>query len=177
MKLTRYVFGAMLALTASCSGNDTQIAENTFVHGHKIYKMIDNELREVGDLNASEIKKFEVSQPKQRDLGTSDLSFVKPGASTSLKALYRGNYLYYSLQVNGINDLRDSYLPGRFTLEFVDEYGFILHAIEIPVTDLVGMVDDSGKPESFIYNGKTEMSTEINAAIKKYEVTASIKKI
>jgi hypothetical protein len=176
-KITIYMLGAMLALTASCSSNDTQIAENTFIHGHKIYKMIDNELREVGDLNASEIKKFEVSQPKQRDLGTSDLSFVKPGASTSLKALYRGNYLYYSLQINGINELRDNYLPGRLTLEFADEFGFILHAIEIPTSDLVGMVGESGKPESFTYNGKTEMSTEINTAIKKYSVTASIKKM
>jgi hypothetical protein len=170
---------AVLFITtmASCSGSDTQIAENTFIHGKKIYKMIDNELREVGDLNASEIKKFEVSKPKQRDLGTSDLSFVKPGAFTRLKALYRGNFLYFSLEVDGINDLRENYQAGQLTLNFVDEFGFTLHSTEIPVGELVGMIGASGKPEAFSYSGKTEMSTEINAAIKKYEVTASIKKL
>jgi hypothetical protein len=178
MKLIRYAFAVVsLVLIVSCSGKDTQIAENTFIHGHKIYKMIDNELREVGDLNAPDIKKFEVSQPKQSDMGSSDLSFVKPGAYTSLKALYRGNYLYYSLEVKGINDLRENYSAGELNIEFVDEFGFILHSTEIRVSDLVGMVGASGRPEAFVYNGKTEMSTEINRAIKKYSVTAGIKKL
>lgn len=88
MTINKYLFACLTALCiASCSSNDTQIAENTFVHSKKIYKVIDNELREIGYLNAAEIKKFEVSKRKQRDLGTSNLSFVKPGAYTKLKAL------------------------------------------------------------------------------------------
>ncbi|MCR8558402.1 hypothetical protein KXD93_12150 [Mucilaginibacter sp. BJC16-A38] len=166
---------AFVMLCFSCNSNNTQIAENTFIHGDKIYKIIDNELREIGDLNAKDIKKFEVSKPNQRDLGSSTLDFVKPGAYTTLKALYRGNYLYYSLQLKGMNDLRDNYADGNLTIEFVDEFGFIIHSTEISIHDLVGMVGSDGKPVSFVYNGKTEMSTEINSAIKSYSVTSSIK--
>ncbi|WCT14058.1 hypothetical protein [Mucilaginibacter jinjuensis] len=175
MKLNLICASAIALLLFSCSNNNTQIAENTFIHGNKIYKIIDNELREIGDLDAKEIKKLEVSKPNQRNLGTSNLSFVKPGASTSLKALYRGNFLYYSLTLNGLNDLRENYQTGRITIEFVDEFGFILHSTEIPTTDLTGLVGPDGKPDSFVYNGKTEMSTEINSAIKTYNVTTSIK--
>lgn len=162
-------------LVVSCSSNDTQIAENTFIHGHKIYKIIDNELREIGDLSTSDIKKLEVSKPHQRDMGTSDLSFVRAGATTSLKALYRGNFLYYTLQLNGLNDLKDNYEGGRLTVEFLDEFGFILHSTEILTSDLVRIVGERGETQYFIYNGKTEMSTEINSAIVKYDVTAALK--
>ena len=176
MKCKLLVMSVLTLLAASCSDQkNTQIAENTFIHGDKIYKLIDNELREIGDLNAREIRKFEVSKPNQRDLGQATLSFVKKGAYTTLKALYRGNYLYYSLKVEGLNDLRDNYQPGRFTVEFVDEFGFILHSTEIPVSDLTAMVGEDGKPTAFVYNGKTEMSTEINRAIKSYDVTAGIR--
>lgn len=176
MKFKLMMIPALAVLLAACAGNkNTQIAENTFIHGDKIYKLIDNELREIGDLHAGNIKKFEVSKPNQRDLGQAGLGFVKKGAYTTLKALYRGNYLYYSLKIEGLNDLRDHYQPGRFTVEFIDEFGFILHSTEIPVSDLTAMVGDNGEPTSFIYNGKTEMSTEINLAIKSYDVTAGIR--
>lgn len=176
MKLRPIYLSAMsMLLLVSCSNQNTQIAENTFIHGDKIYKIIDNELREIGDLNAKEIKKFEVSKPKQRNMGTSSLSFVKPGARTSLKALYRGNFLYYSLRIDGLNDLKENYQPGNITIEFMDEFGFILHSTEISTSDLVGMVGEDGKPEAYVYNGKTEMSTEINSAIKNYDVNAGLK--
>ena len=176
MNLFKLTFAALLITSmGSCSSNDTQIAENTFIHGHKIYKIIDNELREIGDLNVSDIKKLEISKPHQRDLGTSSLSFVKAGATTSLKALYRGNFLYYTLQLNGLNDLRENYESGELNLEFLDEYGFILHSTEVPTSDLIRIVGDQGETEYFIYNGKTEMSTEINSAIAKYDVSAGLK--
>jgi hypothetical protein len=174
MKLLYIICFVGLALS-SCN-HDTQIGENTFVHEGKIYKVIDNELREIGDLSGKEIKKFEVSKPNQKDFGTSSLSFVKPGASTALKALYRGNYLYYTLSVEGINDLRDSYNTGTLTIEFVDEFGFIMHSTEIPTGELTGLLGDDGKYDGFVYHGKTEMSTEINTAITSYNVTASIKR-
>lgn len=176
MKLmTTSFFALTILFLSSCTNNNTQIAENTFIHGNKIYKIIDNELREIGDLNAVDIKKFEVSKPNQRDLGTASLSFVKSGASTTLKALYRGNFLYYSLQINGLNDLKEKYEAGNLTIEFIDEFGFILHSTEISIHDLVGMVGADGKPTAFVFNGKTEMSTEINSAIKSYDVNSSIK--
>jgi hypothetical protein len=176
MKIITKCLIAVLALSSSsCANNNTQIAENTFVHGNKIYKIIDNELREIGDLGSNDIKKFEVSKPKQRDLGTSSLSFIKKDASTSLKALYRGSFLYYSLEVDGLNDLRENYDTGQFTIEFVDEFGFILHSTTIPTNEIVRIVDDNGNVHHLIYNGKTEMSTEINSAIKGYSVTASLR--
>lgn len=174
-KLT-LIFALLTLVLTSCADKNTQIAENTFIHKDKIYKMIDNELREIGDLNAKEIKKFEISKPKQRDLGLASLSFVKKGAYTTLKALYRGNYLYYTLKVKELNDLRDNYQPGRITVEFIDEFGFILHSTEIPVSDLTAVVGEDGRPTEFVYNGKTEMSTEINIAIKSYDVTAGIRR-
>jgi hypothetical protein len=170
-----YLMAVVSLLTLSCSSNNTQIAENTFIHGNKIYKVIDNELREIGDLNAKEIRKFEVTKPKQRDLGKATLSFVKPGAYSRLKALYRGNFLYYTLYIQGLNDLRENYQSGRLTIEFIDEYGFILHSTEIAVNELTAMVGDDGKAEAFVYHGKTEMSTEINTSIRTYDVTAGIR--
>jgi len=176
MSQLKFVCLAGIALALNSCTSDVRIGENTFVHKDKIYKVIDNELREIGDLSANEIKRFEVSKPKQKDLGSSSLSFVKPGASTSLKALYRGNYLYYTLTVEGLNDLRDSYNSGTLTIEFIDEYGFIMHSTEIPTSELIGMLGNDGKYSGFVYHGKTEMSTEINAAIKSYDVTAGIKR-
>ncbi|MBL4676902.1 MAG: hypothetical protein JKY70_11970 [Mucilaginibacter sp.] len=169
------LLSAGILFLTSC-GSDTQIGENTFVHKDKIYRVIDNEVREIGDLSAKEIKRFEVSKPKQKDLGMSSMSFVKPGAYATLKALYRGNFLYYTLTVNGLNDLRDSYNAGSLTIEFIDEFGFIMHSTEIRTNELIGELGDNGKYFDFIYHGKTEMSTEINAAIKRYDVTASIKR-
>lgn len=163
-------------ITSCSSKTPTQIAENTFIQDNKIYKVIDNEVREIADLNADNIKKFEVSKPKQRDLGVSTLSFVKQGAETSLKALYRGNYLYYSLKITGINDLRENYSDGRFSIEFVDEFGFILHSTEVSTGELTRIMDSNGSVQYFEYNGKTEMSTEINSAIKTYNMTASLRK-
>jgi hypothetical protein len=176
MKLFNLAYLAIPAfLFSSCTG-DIRIGENTFIHKDKIYKVIDNELREIGDLSAKEIKKFGVSKPRQKDFGASSLSFIKSGASTSLKALYRGNFLYYSLTLEGINDLNDSYNSGTLTIEFIDEYGFIMHSTEIPTSELIGMLGADNKPHAFVYHGKTEMSTEINAAIKSYDVSASIRK-
>lgn len=175
MKLIKNILLGSLVFSMSSCTNDVQIGDNTFVHRDKIYKVIDNELREIGDLSAQEIKKFEVSKPRQKDFGTSTLSFVKTGAFTTLKALYRGNFLYYSLKVEGINDMRENYGSGTLTIEFVDEFGFIMHSTAIPTSELVAMLGEDGKPHGFVYNGKTEMSTEINAAIKSYDVTAALK--
>jgi len=176
MKTFTITFLALsLLLFNSCSNTNTQIGENTFIHDHKIYKIIDNELREIGDLNASDIRKFEVSKPSQRELGKESLSFIKKDAYTTMKTLYRGNFLYYTLQIVGLNDLRENYADGSINIDFVDEYGFILHSTQITMHDLIGDIGQGGKPDLFHYNGKTEMSIEINSAIKGYEISSSIK--
>ncbi len=166
----------ILLLTACSTKETTQIAENTFVHGDKVYKLIDNEIREIGDLSVKEIKKFEVSKVKERDLGTTELDYVKLGATTSLKALYRGNYLYYRLRIFEFSDLKSNYYAGNFTIGFIDEFQFVLHSAEIPSSELVQVMDENNQIVYFEFNGKTEMSTEINSAIKRYSVTSSARK-
>jgi len=171
LKTTLFLLSCTLI---SCANNNTQIAENTFIHNDKVYKIIDNELREIGDLGAKDIKKFEVLKPKQRDMGEYSLAFVKQGANANLKALYRGNFLYFSLKIYGINDLQDNFRGGALSIQFRDEYGFILHSTNMSVSDLVKVVNDQGSVEYFVYNGKTEMSTDINSAIYSFDVSSSI---
>lgn len=171
LKTTLFLLSCTLI---SCANNNTQIAENTFVHNDKVYKIIDNELREIGDLSAKDIKKLEVLKPKQRDMGEFSLAFVRQGASANLKTLYRGNYLYFSLKIYGLNDLQESFRGGALSIQFRDEYGFILHSTGISLNDLIKVVNDQGNAEYFVYNGKTEMSTDINSAINSFDVSSSI---
>src|SRR4051812_25602417 len=97
----------------SCQQNKSiQIAENTFIYNDKIFRLVDNELTEVADLNAKEIRKFEVLKPKQKTLGTSSLSYVKINATAKLDAMYRGNILYFKLTLNGLSDLKENYSMG-----------------------------------------------------------------
>jgi len=169
------LFAMLCIIVTSCHNNNTtQVADNTFVHNNKVYKIIDNEIREIGDLNADTIKKFQVFKAKRKDLGTFDLTFVKPGASMVIKTLYRGNFLYYSVEILGLNDLKDNYSSGDFTVSFQDEYGFILHSVDIPLNELVGSVNSEGKVVMYHYNGKTEMSTDISSAIKTYDVGSNV---
>jgi len=49
------------------------------------------------------------------------------------------------LYLERINDLKENYLPGRFTIEFADEFGFIIHSTEILTSDLIGYIGDEKK--------------------------------
>lgn len=167
----------LTGLISGCGVKETtQIAENTFVYKEKVYKIVDNELAMIGDLKSDSIRKFEILKPTQKDLGSADISFVKAGASTKLDALYRGNILYFKLFIIGINDLRDNYSTGMFTINFKDEFDFILHKTEISTNELTRVLDENNNINYFEYNGKTEMSTEINKSIKSYSVSSSVKK-
>jgi hypothetical protein len=160
---------------SSCQNKTTQIADNTFVYNDKIFKLIDNELTQMGDLNSKNIRKFEVLKPQEKNLGTQTLSYISRSAVAKVDALYRGNFLYFKLYIEGINDLKERYYPGKFTLKFVDEYGFLLHSTELLTSDLIGMINDDGKVDHFEFLGKTEMSTEINKAIKTFTVSSTVK--
>lgn len=174
--LTLSLCGCLTILFCSCSNsNTTQIAENTFVYKSKVFKLVDNELTEVANLDAKEIRKFEVLKPTKKDFGNCDLSFVKAGVTAKLNGLYRGNTLYFKLSLFGINDLKETYAPGTFIIHFADEFGFILHTTEIPTNELTALVDDNHTISYFEYNGKTEMSTDINNAIKDFSVSSTVK--
>lgn len=167
----------LLLSCIGCNHSETaMISENTFVYKDKVYQLVDNELTEVGDLNSKQIRKFQVVKPKKKNLGTAGLNYVKPNASADLDALYRGNILYFKLTLIGLNDLKEEYTPGIFTINFKDEYGFILHSTEVPTSELVGLVDENGQVGSYIYDGKTEMSTAIDSEIKSFSVSSTVKR-
>jgi hypothetical protein len=176
MKLTTsWLLLALGFFLSSCSRPNTQIGDNTFIHNDKVYKLVDNEIKEIGDLNANNIKKFEVFRPSLRDLGSYSLSYVKTGATATMKTLYRGNNLYYKFFLLGINDLKENYgRGGSFTISFLDEHGFRLYSTEIPMSDMVGIVGEDRKPRFFEYDGKTEMSTDISSAIKSFDIESSV---
>lgn len=167
---------ASVALASCGAPTTTQIAENTFVHKNKIYKMIDNEVTEVGDLTSDSIRSLGVLKPVKKDLGMSTLNYVKRGAAARLNALYRGNYLYYHIIITGINDLKDNFRSGQFTVDFQDEFGFNLHTVEIPSNLLTGIVDDSGEIQYFEFKNRFEISTDINKAIRTIAVSSSVRR-
>ena len=161
---------------SSCMNEPVHIADNTFLYKSKVYAMIDNELVELADVNADKVRKFQVTKPQRRSLGESSIDFVKENATVQVEALYRGNILYFKAEWKGIDDMRDNYYPGSYTIDFVDEYGFILHSVNIPTSELVARVNSDREVTGFEFNGKTEMSTDINAAIKGFDVNSSVKR-
>ncbi len=166
----------LLVMFYSCTENKTtQVAENTFVYDNKIYKIVDNELTELANLKSNKIRKLEVSKAKQKSLGTASLSYLKPNASAKLKTLYRGNILYFTMTLNGINDLKENYNSGSFTINMLDDYNFIMKSIEVPTSDLVEIVDENDTAVEFRYNGKIEMSTDINLAIESFTLSSTVK--
>ena len=167
-----------VTLLTSCSRNKTiQIGENTYVHDEKVYRIIDNQITKLGDMDIDEITESKVLNPKVKDYGKNDMSFVKPDAFTELKAVYRGNVLYFKVSIKGFNDLNQGYRQGGFTLNFVDEFNFTIHNTEIPISDLTTIVNDEGTPLYYEYNGNTEMSSEVNKAIKSYSLSSSVRKL
>ena len=71
---TLYLLSITILLCSCSNSNTTQIAENTFVYKSKVFKLVDNELTEVANLDAKEIRKFEVLKPVKKDFGNYDLS-------------------------------------------------------------------------------------------------------
>ena len=159
----------------SCSRN-TQIGENEFIHDDKVFKIVDNEILFIGSLNGT-IRKYEIETPELKDYGTAKLDYVKKEAFSDLKALYRGDCLYYNLSIKNLNDLKENYTIGAFTINFTDEFGFILHEIEIVTSNLSRIVDSDNKTTiQYSYSGKTQMSQDIFRAISTFDMSSSVKK-
>jgi hypothetical protein len=159
----------------SCSRN-TQIGENEFIHDDKVFKIVDNEILFIGNLNET-IRKYEIETPELKDYGISQLDYIKKEAFSDLKALYRGDYLYYILSIKNLNDLKEKYSEGKFTISFIDQFGFILHEIEITTSDLIGMIGDDNKTIiQYSYNGKTQMSQDIFRAISMFDISSTVRK-
>jgi hypothetical protein len=151
------------------------IGEGTFVYKAKVYKILNNELRQIADLESSQIRKLEISKPSLKDLGEASLDFVKKGASVEVKSIYRGNFLYFRLRFEGINDLRENYLPGQFTLDFLDDFHFVINTVEIPTVEIVRVFASDGSTDSYEYNGKIELNTEAEEAISNCSMSSTVK--
>ncbi len=165
----------MILLCSCGQKSSTQIADKTFVYDSKVYKIVDNELTELADLNSKNIRKLEFLKPKQKSLGKISLSYIKEDATAQIDALYRGNILYFKLNINDLKDLKEKYNAGKFTIEFLDEFNFILNSVDVVTSDLIGLVDEEGKVTQYVYNGKVEMSTDINSEIKSFSVSSTVK--
>jgi hypothetical protein len=112
---------------------------------------LNNELLQISNLDSSRIRKLEISKPTLKDLGDATVDYIKKGASASVKSVYRGNFLFFRLRLDGINDLKENYYPGKFTVEFLDEYGFEINAMDVLTSDLVGEMDDYGKIANYTF--------------------------
>jgi hypothetical protein len=179
MKRISFTIAFITALT-SCSDIKTEtilIGENTFVHQEKVFRIIDNEITELGNLKSESITKSAVLNPKLKDYGTIELDYVlKEGASTDLMAVYRGDVLYFKMDLNGMNDLREKYSGGGLTINFLDEYGFQLHSTTVEMSELIRIVGYNNETMNFEYNGKTQMSSEVYRAISSYSVSSFLRK-
>ncbi|GGG23168.1 hypothetical protein [Christiangramia forsetii] len=168
---------AFCLFTVSCNNsNAIPIADNTFVLNEKVYKVIDNEITELANLNNDSISKSEVLNPNLKSYGETSLGYVKYGASAELKAVYRGDQLFFKLRLDGINDLRSSYSGGGFSINLTDEYDFQLHTIPVDKNEMIAVVDENGDPTYFEYNGKAQMSSEVYKAIKDFSVSSYLRK-
>jgi hypothetical protein len=151
------------------------IGEGIFIYKEKVYKLLNNELLQIGDLKSNSIRKFEISTPKLKYLGVAAIDFVKKGVSVDVSSVYRGNSLYFRLQFVGINDLRENYLPGSFTLEFLDEYGFMIFSANILTSEPIKIIGMGGLTANYEYNGKIELSIEAETAIQKCSMESTVR--
>lgn len=163
-------------LMLSCSEKrTTQIGENTFIQDDKVFRIIDNQITKLGSIDNDSITESNVLKTKVKEYGKIDISYVQKGAFSELKAVYRGNVLYFKLTIENFNNLRDNYFQGGFTLSFVDEFGFTIHSADIPLNELVRLVGEERETLAFEFNGRTEMSSEVSRAIKTYSLSSSLR--
>jgi hypothetical protein len=178
----RHIITLLIPFFIGCNGDSNvnvrkavAIGENTFVYNGKLYKLSNNELLQISNLDSSHIRKLEISKPSLKDLGEASLNYIKKDASVKIASVYRGNYLYFRLLLHGINDLMEDYYPGKFTVEFLDEYGFVINSVDFLTSELVGNMGEDGAIHAFEYNGKMEINIEAEAAISKCSVSSTVK--
>lgn len=172
-----FIVLAIFFVSVSCNNSGAiPIADNTFVHNERVYKVIDNEITELANLDNDSISKSEVLNPNLKSYGETSLGFVKQGASAELKAVYRGDQLFYKLRLVGINDLRSSYSSGGLSINLIDEYNFQLHTLPIDKNQMIAVVDENGDTSYFEYNGKVQMSSEVYKAIENFSISSYLRK-
>lgn len=173
---TRYVIMIIVASAiGGCQHDTIHIGENTFVHNEKVYRVIDNQVTDLGTLDSDSIVKSRVINSVLRDFGRDDMDHVKRGAYSELRAAYRGDILYFKIGIYGLNDLRERYAGGALILNLQDQYGFQIHTFAVQASELTRIVGDKNETLYYEFNGKTQMSSEVNEAISTYSVASSLR--
>ncbi|HEY1872074.1 MAG TPA: hypothetical protein VGG71_13515 [Chitinophagaceae bacterium] len=155
--------------------NPIPVGENSFVYDNKVYKIINNELLQIGNLNDTSIRKLRISSSELKDLGKSSLSYIKPNGEAMISSVYRGNFLYFKFLLTGIDDLKTNYKPGTFSVQFMDEFGFTIFSKEISTNEMIANVSD-GEIAYFEYDGKIELSLDAQASITTFNVSSNVTK-
>lgn len=158
-----------------CRHDTIHIGDNTFVHNEKVYRVIDNQITDLGTLDVDSIVKSRVVNSVLRDFGRYEMDHVRKAAYSELRAVYRGDVLYFKIGIYGLNDLRERYAGGALILNLQDQYGFQIHTFVVQTTELTRIVGDNNKTLYYEYNGKTQMSSEVNQAISRYSVASSLR--
>ena len=168
----------LLILTAvqfSCRHDTIHIGDNTFVHNEKVYRVIDNQITDLGTLDSDSIVKSIVINSVLRDFGKNTMDYVRKGAYSELRAVYRGDILYFKIGIYGLNDIRERYSGGALIVNLQDTYGFQIHTFPVQISELTRIVGENDKTLYYEYNGKTQMSSEVNQAISAYSVASSLR--
>jgi hypothetical protein len=166
---------ALTVLLFSCHHDTIHIGENTFVHNEKVYRVIDNQITDLGTLDSDSIVKSIVVNSVLRDFGKNEMDYVRKSAYSELRAVYRGDVLYFKIGIYGLNDIRERYTGGALIINLQDTYGFQIHTFPVQISELTRIVGDNNKTLYYEYNGKTQMSSEVNQAISTYSVASSLR--
>lgn len=172
------LFTGLVVINAACQSNKNkavQVGDNAFIHDNKVYKIIDNQVTMLQDMDNDTIAKSSILEPKMKMFERDTLDFIKKGASALLTGVYRGDQFYFTLRIDGFNNLREDYHSGGLTINLKDQYGFNLHSIEAGVGDFVRIVNENDETRYFSYDGTTQMNSHIFRAIDDYSISSSLR--
>jgi len=192
MKRFISVFFIFLTLgLISCSQRDdiVQVGENTFVFKHKVYTIIDKKILLLGDLVKDSINQIQIYKSNifgktsfsnqyctEIEFPKQSLDFIKGGASSKFAFEYRGNEVYFRLSLYGMEDLKENFNSGSFTLNLIDNFKFVLFSIEIPTNEFIGVLASDDKSiDYYRYNGSIETNNEVFQSIYNYNLSSTVK--
>jgi hypothetical protein len=73
------------------------------------------------------------------------MDYVRKGAYSELRAVYRGDVLYFKIGIYGLNDIRERYTGGALIINLQDIYGFQIHTFPVQISELTRIVGDNNK--------------------------------
>ena len=156
----------------ACGTDAVRLDDDTFSYKNKVYRVVDNEVLLLNKLDG-DIKEFSITRVDSfRDMGEESLSFIKKEARISLKIMYRGSLLYYSITLYGFQ--KDLYkYGGVIAINFYDKHGFILCREVIAKNAFSARVGLEDEVKYHLSQGRIEMSSGLYEAIDRYIVSST----